>query len=242
MIEFITLSNNSSRVSTLERSLHEALGGETWRDRWRLTVVDGSKYDLFTGYNAGAAQTSGEHLAFIHDDTQILGNPLTFDRPLRMLGDPAVGFIGIVGVTRLNNLGCWWGDMPQTQMLTFCRGLVACGDDGPFRTRFVGWPGPTTVFGPGNNAVFGQVLVVDGVLLMCHRRTLDKLGGFDEKNFKGFHFYDIDVTFRAHLAGLKNFVAPLPLLHESLGTYDDAWETARQTFVRKFSGKLPFYL
>ncbi len=44
---------------------------------------------------------------------------------------------------------------------------------------------------------------------------------------------------RAHLLGLKNYAAPLPMLHASLGKYTDAWEMNRRIFVEKHRASLP---
>jgi hypothetical protein len=68
------------------------------------------------------------------------------------------------------------------------------------------------------------------------------LGGFDTNTFQGFHFYDVDITLRAHFAGLSNYVALIPIFHESTGAYDEAWEKLRQKFVKKWTGKLPVTL
>jgi hypothetical protein len=86
---------------------------------------------------------------------------------------------------------------------------------------------------------FGQVLVLDGVLLMCSRRTFGQVGGFDDKNYKGFHFYDIDITFGASLANLVNLAAPIPILHGSIGGTDANWETNRAIFLKKYGHLLP---
>ncbi len=88
-------------------------------------------------------------------------------------------------------------------------------------------------------ALFGQVVAIDGVLMICHRRTFQALNGFDNQTFTGFHFYDIDISFRAALSGRTNWVAPIPLMHDSKGVFGAAWETNRQKFVRKFAGNLP---
>ncbi|HTP60525.1 MAG TPA: glycosyltransferase [Burkholderiales bacterium] len=233
MIEFVTVSHQPWRIGPLEKSLQAAMGPSRWPGpkKWRLTVIDGTSNDIFNGYNKAAASTTGDILAFMHHDIQVLANAVAFERPLRLLEEPATGLIGIAGATRLNAQGCWWGDLPLQEVMSHCRGIVAYPDENPMGMTYTTWP--------GGQGLFGQVVVVDGVFLMCHRRTLDSLGGFDSKTFKGFHFYDIDISFRAHLRGLKNYVAPLPLIHESRGNYDDAWESARKLFVDKFSGQLP---
>src|SRR5687768_891880 len=71
MIDFITVSKDPVRVAALERSLHATFGPP---GVWRLTPIDGAAHDLFTGYNAGAAQTSHDLLAFLHDDVLLLSN------------------------------------------------------------------------------------------------------------------------------------------------------------------------
>jgi hypothetical protein len=51
--------------------------------------------------------------------------------------------------------------------------------------------------------------------------------------------YDIDFSFRAHLAGYRVGVTlELPVVHRSTGTFDAEWEAAAQVFVKKFGGKL----
>src|SRR5207245_6570518 len=125
----------------------------------------------------------------------------------------------------------WWGDFPPEIEASFCRGMVGFPDTNVFGMKLLNWP--------GGEAIFGSVVVLDGVFFMCRRRTFEQLGGFDDQMFRGYHFYDIDITLRAHLAGLRNYAAPISLYHHSLGIYDEIWEGTRQVFVRKHSGRLP---
>jgi hypothetical protein len=228
-IEFITLSRNPQRVQTLAQSIDLALRGVYPH---RLTVVDGNRYDLFSGYNFGAAQTTGEILVFIHDDVQLICNALPLGKPLELLQNPETGFIGAAGSRILDTTGAWWGgNLTREKTFSSCRGLIFHTANNPFSIHGLVWPGGT--------ANFGQVIVVDGVLLMCHRRTFDRLNGFDSATFGGFHFYDVDTTFRAHQLGLKNYAAPLPFIHGSLGNYGEAWEKNRKIFADKYKSLLP---
>jgi hypothetical protein len=52
----------------------------------------------------------------------------------------------------------------------------------------------------------------------------------------------VDISLRAHFAGLKNYVAPIPVFHASKGNYDQVWEAARQVFLRKWAGRLPVHI
>jgi hypothetical protein len=228
-IDFITVSRTPERVNTLRQSINFAMGGAI---PFQLTVMDGTKYDLFSGYNAAAERTRGEVLIFIHDDVQLLANPLAFGKPLQLLQNPDTGFIGAAGSRILDTTGAWWGgNLTPQQTFQNCRGMIFHAAQNEFGIHALTWP--------GGSAEFGQVLVVDGVMLMCHRRTIKRLNGFDGSAYRGFHFYDVDTTFRAHQLGLKNFVAPLPLLHASLGRYDEAWEKNRRIFAEKYKADLP---
>jgi hypothetical protein len=250
MFEFITVSNNPQRIPPLERSLHAAMAGfsnPSGGRVWRLTVIDGKTHNLFSGYNAGAADTAsggggGDILCFIHHDILLLSNAIAFERPLALLNDPTTGVIGPVGATRLNAVGTWWGDVPPEQVVAYCRGAVGVPEravppqgggqrPNPFGFHERVWPAPW--------AIYGRTLLVDGVLMLVHRRSFEKIGGFDDKTFSGFHFYDIDLSLSAHFAGLKNFVAPIHLFHDSTGTYDAVWDAQRQIFLKKWQSKLP---
>ena len=228
-IDFITLSRDAARVKKLERSIDLAMGPAF---AWKLTVVDGNQHDLFTGYNAGAAQTTADIMVFVHDDVQFMGNAMTFGRPFELLNDPSTGFIGIVGARNLMTSGVWWSDASTPQQARAqCRGMVINPQPNAFGMHAFVWPGRT--------AEYGQVIALDGVMLMCHRRTFESLNGLDSQNFTGFHFYDIDTTFRAHLLGLKNYAAPIPLLHGSLGNYTEQWHANRLIFIEKHKAALP---
>jgi hypothetical protein len=228
MLDFITLSRREGVPQQLAQSIALMMGNVY---KWNLIVVDGNKYDLFSGFNHGASLAKGEHLAFVHDDVQFLCNATVMTRPLQALDNPKVGFVGVAGSRVLPADGCWWGQNTSIEILNQCRGMVAHPAENEFNLHFNIWP--------PNMALFGQVLVLDGVFMMCHRRTFDKLGGFDEKHYKGFHFYDMDITFRAAQEKLVNLVAPIPLLHQTPGFAPDQWELGRQMFLQKFGDQLP---
>jgi GT2 family glycosyltransferase len=59
--------------------------------------------------------------------------------------------------------------------------------------------------------------------------------GFDAETFDGFHLYDIDFSYRAHLAGRRVGVSSeIVLRHDSEGGFDERWETYARRFVAKF--------
>jgi GT2 family glycosyltransferase len=69
------------------------------------------------------------------------------------------------------------------------------------------------------------------------RRDAALAVGFDEEAFDGFHFYDLDFTYRAHAAGLKLAVTTeVCALHRSLGNFGEEWRRYSQRFAQKFPG------
>jgi len=233
MLSFITLSHRPELADSLRLSLQSSLGSSVM---WELIVIDGAKHDLFTGYNEGASRAKGDELCFVHHDVQFLGNLLSFRTSFDLLKNPSTGFIGIAGAVRLDADGTLWSNpTPEERfLLSDCRGMALVPGDNPFGVKGLCWP---TV-----GAIFGPTLVVDGVILLCTRRLFDSLNGFDSNTFKGFHFYDIDISLRAHLANKPNYIAPIPLYHGSTGNYDQDWDAARQVFLKKHGHLLPLRL
>lgn len=225
MFSFITISREQEKVDRLQKNLESVFGRAT---PWELLVADGSKLDLFTGYNEKAAAANGDFLVFLHDDVHLMCSKECFDKPIELMGKPFTGFCGAAGTLSMPAEGCWWKS-PQTD----CRGGVyhPAKDLSPFGVHLNCWPHAT--------AQFGQVLVCDGVLLMCSTQVFKKVKGFDNTTFKGFHFYDVDITLRTHLLGLVNYVAPIPLVHQSYGVTNENWEDNRKLFVKKHEKVLP---
>jgi len=231
MIDFITGSDTAEHPDVVKLAASLRSAGQP-----NLTPVLSAEANLANKYNKGAAQTNGKYLGFVQRDTEILSNSIMFDRIEKLLDLPDTGIVGVCGAMRLNTQGTWWGDAPREQVMAGCRGAVGCPDKdapNPFGMNMLAWP--------GGIAAFGRVLVVDGVLLMCSRATFEKVGGYDE-SLVGPHFYDIDISLRAHVVGLKNYAAPILMFHNSTGHYNQAWETTRQAFLKKWAGKLPISL
>ena len=221
MIDFITLSRDDSKIRTLTNSIAAWLQGSS--HEWTLIRLDGARYDIFSGYNAGASQGQGEILAFVHDDVRFLGNRLTLEKPLELFRAADTGFLGIAGTRLLLEHACWWASNPQTEG----RGMVCHPAEGEFGIQWDIWPMQQV-------GLFGRVAVLDGVFLMCQRETFNRLGGFDAQTYRGFHFYDVDITFRALQLGLVNYAVPIPVFHNHIGMPSHEWQENQQIFLRKF--------
>jgi GT2 family glycosyltransferase len=75
---------------------------------------------------------------------------------------------------------------------------------------------------------------LDGVFIAA-RRSAVALLGFDQETFDGFHLYDLDFSYRAHLAGLRVAIAlDLLLIHDSAGKYSTEYWRYAERLCRKF--------
>lgn len=69
-----------------------------------------------------------------------------------------------------------------------------------------------------------RVLTCDECLIAMKRDVFLKLGGFDEVNFDGWHFYVVDISLRANELEIPCVIVPVEIWHRSLGKKDSAWE------------------
>lgn len=177
---------------------------------------------LAHGYNRGIERSTGEFLIFSHDDIEIL----TPDFRARLLAHlESFDLVGVAGTSTLLN-GRWISaGQPGIHGQ-----VVARGPTGEGLTL--------TVFGPPEQRARGNIQALDGVFLAARRQAMESLR-FDEEVFDGFHLYDIDFSYRAHLAGLRVGVCnDILIYHHSLGIATDSWLHYMEVFQKKFAGRL----
>ena len=175
---------------------------------------------LSAGYTEGLARATGEVVVFSHDDVT-----LPADAVHRMVGHlRSVDVLGLAGTTRLSGPGWVSSGWP------YLRGQVV-------HVLADGAGCSVSVYHP-HHGLMGGVQALDG-LLIAVRREVAAAVGFDARTFDGFHLYDVDFSFRAHLDGYRVAVAgDIPVLHASTGSFDEAWASAADAFARKFEDRL----
>ncbi|MDR3532958.1 MAG: glycosyltransferase [Rhodopila sp.] len=177
------------------------------------------------GLNRGARIARGAWLAFVHDDILFLNR----DAPdVIAAAMAACDMFGACGTTRLTS-GNWYdAGRPFTQ------GQVVApvpAKPGCYELQRFG--------GDGSSLVQG-IQALDGILIACSRDAFATVGGFDEQTYDGFVGYDIDISFRAALAGLRVVVAcGLVLQHDAHVEFFNeeklqAWEDKQRAFQRTF--------
>jgi GT2 family glycosyltransferase len=155
-----------------------------------LTVIELQENKGFTGGNAeGLKVAEGEFIALINNDSH--ADDDWCEHLLQpMLRDPTVGICAskllFDGTGAINSAG----DGLTTGSVGFNRGL---GKKSALYTQ------PEFVFG------------ACGAAVLYRRRMLDEIGFFDEDFF--LYDEDIDLNFRAQLAGWKCFYVPTAIVH-----------------------------
>lgn len=169
-------------------------------------------------YNKAVEHSTAEVLVFTHADVELWAYKKLWDDMIAVCQDPKIGFVGVVGTTKLDKSAVWYANPSQT------RGAI----NALINKRFY-----SSAYG-----MYGPVQVLNGVLLACRREIALE---FPFPTDTGPYFYDIDTTYRASKK-YQNMVVPLPLCQESKGFLVDQsyqeWEDARNVFLKRFGHEL----
>lgn len=198
------------------RARYDALLGPDYEF---LAITDAKS--LCEAYNRAMAQTRGDVLIFSHDDLDIL-EPDFRRRLLNHLR--RYDMVGPAGAAQLT--GASWIDSGAP----YSAGVVVHQPTPahPFRVDVY-----------GVRAAAEPVQALDG-LFIAVRRAVAEAVGFDEETFDGFHCYDTDFTFRAHLAGYRLAAcSDLAIVHQSFGRRDAVWSLYAGRFIEKHRAALP---
>lgn len=132
--------------------------------------------------------------------------------------------IGVAGASRIKiEEPALWHIMGQKAGQSNLHGAVAHGDNiQKHMTSFGVYP---------NKAV-----LIDGVFMAIHRDCFTKVQ-FDENNPAKFHFYDLNLSLDAALAGFKVGVGDIMITHKSPGLRDFTPEflAGQEYFFNKYS-------
>jgi GT2 family glycosyltransferase len=223
----------ATRGSQQEFLKQTALG--KWAERFasfdqkfEVTLFDNNRQSLSALYNS-AIRHAKDHpalLVFLHDDLHIMD--LFWQQNLRA-GLAECDILGVAGTTRRVPGQPSWAflDPAYTWDKGYLSGIVAHGN----------------VFPPASINFFGEVpkpcVLLDGVLLAAHSRTLLQHDLFFDEQFK-FHFYDMDFCRQAEIRGLRMSTWPISILHESAGGFGDhSWNEAYRLYLAKYGEDMP---
>jgi tetratricopeptide (TPR) repeat protein len=220
MISVIICSINDKKFAAVSRMYEELLANTPFE-----IIRIGDAQSLCEGYNRGLRQSKGDLLIFSHDDIKII-SPDFNCKLRRHLAD--YDLIGIAGTTHLIK-GSW-----LSAGWPYQRGWVTHpmqSEEGD--VHFV-----LSIFGVWSS-VAENIQAVDGLFFAVRRQVAEQIQ-FDETTFDNFHFYDLDFSYRAYLAGYKLAVCnDLKIIHDSTGNFNSTWASYAEKFYKKHNATLP---
>tara|TARA_B100002019_G_C21273989_1_gene604080 strand:- start:4268 stop:5827 length:1560 start_codon:yes stop_codon:yes gene_type:complete len=175
-------------------------------------------------YNKGLKESKNNIVVFCHDD--IIFNTKNWGKKLlNHFTNTDFGILGVAGTTIMPSTGKWWEE-PHKMM-----GQVRHSHEGK------SWD---SIYCPSFGNVILQSVLVDGLFFAVNK---SRIKNNFSKEFKGFHFYEIDFCISNHLAGVKiGVMSNIRLTHKSIGMTNDEWEQNRKQFVNKYTYQLPIEL
>ena len=206
-------SHRPERLEAMRRHFAQALGP---RPHEFVAVTDARS--LAEGYNRALERCRHGIVVFTHDDVELV-SPAPFEALERALGGHDI--VGLAGSRLVNGPAVMWAGHPHLH-------------------GWVAYPAPPGEAGFKATAyslesgVLGGMQSLDGLLIAARREAARRIG-FDAATFDGFHFYDLDFCWRAHLAGLRLAVTTeVVAIHASLGRFDESWQRAAGRFREKY--------
>lgn len=226
-------TKKNANDTTLSKSIYDVEWGKLLYGKYFIE----NKESLSTIYNLSITQALKDDvdcLILVHDDVTLEEDPIP---KLEKLFDD-YDLVGVAGASKveLKSPALWHlmgggfqggnlhGCVQHTQIVHGRMGYGGNNGDEIIKLK--------SNFGPYPR----RVVMIDGVFMALNRKAMETIR-FDETNPCGFHFYDLQVSLDAHLAGLKVGVGDILITHESPGlrsfTYD--WKNGESWFLNKYA-------
>ena len=187
-----------------------------------IPVENNGEFSLSEVYNDILKKSQNDIVVLCHDDIYFDSKNWGSKILNYFKRNSDYGILGVAGSTSLPSSGKWWEDFSKL------KGIVNHEHDGKkWESKY-----STSL---GNQ--LDNVLLVDGLFLAINKKNIKK--NFNEE-VKGFHFYDVDFSFRNHLEGVKiGVMYDVRITHKSIGMTNEQWEKNREEFAEKFKEHLP---
>ena len=185
MISLIICNKEPGLLNKLSNNIKKTICTE-----YELIAIDNSqnKYSIFEAYNIGANKARGDIICFCHED--ILFKTNNWGQKIISIfnSNAKIGIVGFAGAHFLPDCPMYWSSSP------FISEYNLNNDNGQIIEFFC-----TDYYNEQNIA---EAVAVDGLCFFVRRELFEQIS-FDEKTYKGFHLYDMDICMQAIKAGYK---------------------------------------
>lgn len=225
MISIIICSRNKEIDITLSENINSTIGKVEYEIIW----IDNStnKYSIFEAYNEGINKAKYEILCFMHED--VLYYTLNWGQLcINELSDSQIGLLGVIGTHYLSPFTTYWIDSGINH------GKIIQGYEkkGKHCTQEWNWN--------NKDKYSNNVVAIDGLWMSARKEIFNKGIKFDDITYKGFHFYDMDISMQVIQKGYKiKIIDDLLIEHTSLSFMNQSFTESCIKFHKKWRDILP---
>ncbi len=223
MISIIISSINKSLLNQLSENIKQTIGVD-----YELLAFDNTikKWGIAKVYNYCASKAKYECLVFCHED--ILFHTKNWGQKIiNLLGSNNIKLVGVSGAVYKSAYPTSWSAVPQNYYR-----INAI-------QQYKNKPPKYHKINP-RNTFYSDVVVIDGLFMAIKKNIFNKFS-FNEKELKGFHLYDIDLS--VHIAQHYKVVVSNEIVveHFSLGILDKTWFKTSILWHSKNKQLLPIF-
>lgn len=223
MISIIICSRTQSINSDLFENIKDTIGSD-----YELIVIDNSKntYSIFEAYNLGIEKSAGEYLCFMHDD--ILFHTKGWGDVIQHIfrENIKVGLIGVAGAKIKTRMPSGWWNCPNEYKEI---NIIQHTENNKIEKWKYGF----------KDGSISEVVAIDGVFMVMKK----KINIFFNTELKGFHNYDLNISFECKNKGHKIVVTNEILLeHFSNGNTDKSWYESVMNVHKFYFKNLPLII
>jgi hypothetical protein len=187
-----------------------------------IPIENEGKYSLPEAYNMILEQATNDIVVLCHDDIYFDSKNWGSKIFKHFKRSPEYGILGLAGSTQLPESAKWWEDFSKM------KGIVNHEHEGKK------WESKYSA-SLGNQ--IEDVVLVDGLFIVLNKKNIKQT--FNEE-IKGFHFYDVDFSFRNFIEDVKiGVMYDVRVTHKSIGQTNEQWEQNRIKFAEKHKDILP---
>jgi len=187
-----------------------------------ISVENNGEFSLTEVYNKIIEDSKNDIVVLCHDDIYFDSKNWGQKILKHFKRSPEYGILGLAGSTHLPSSAKWWEDPSKM------RGIVNHEHKGKK------WE---SKYSPNKGNNLDNVVLVDGLFIVINKNNIKQKFNLD---VKGFHFYDVDFSFKNYIEDVKiGVMYDVRVTHKSIGETNEQWEKNRELFSEKYKALLP---
>ena len=187
-----------------------------------VPVENNGEFSLTEVYNKILNDSKNDIVVLCHDDIYFDSKNWGQKILNHFKRNSDYGILGLAGTTILPKSAKWWEDFSKM------KGIVNHEHGGKK------WE---SKYSPSKGNGLDDVVLVDGLFIVINKKNIKK--PFNEE-ISGFHFYDVDFSFRNFIEDVKiGVMYDVRVTHKSIGETNFQWDRHRWTFAEKYKDTLP---